>query len=1597
MKKPVQKIAFLATILAVLVITFTVGMIAYGNRQVDIETVTVKINYYYFDEEKPGNKGTRPYPAFEAYMPKNAEPMVRRCPTVRGFTAQDVHQQAVVNVTITFEESYEVDVFYVPDQVDYSIRLMLQNLEGTDYDLVSVLRDKGDTGTIPKEFDDTYVFPEDYDGDPTLRGKTLASAVYGYTLMYHQPDVIAADGSTEFECYYDRNYYHVDFVLGDGGQGTAPIYAPFEYPLSAEKPTRAGFVFKGWAIQKEDPDYVYTEADVVTLPRTITQDITYVAVWQRPEPIRYHVVYRNADLPTASGDTKYSYWGKRTLMIDPSESLSLSLDDIIARYKDKYDELDEVNESTGKNELIDFPYFAFDEAMTKAKNKDVITVNGDGSTVITLYYARRNYELKFVYARQPLGERDYVNTDNAALDNSEGYILLNLKHSLALTDQAGSHSNATGLKLGTPNENAVRWFFEPVPNKTDRFYVYCLKNNGTRQYLTIANNAASLGTQKTEIIVDRKAHNNGYWTLSVPYNSEKNIYLNDKKDAGKIVAGSMYHPTDEANSGNVSSQWVITVSVEKQDRPGAIEITNSTSNGHDPGTPGSSYNVWWGVKVKDLPTVVLPSSDYFSPGVTICTKTETKVFYDIPYIYYYISLTAPYDADIESAWPADVFTSCCYRLADNGEYRFGSWGTQENSLYRIKYKSSDHSNIVGPYPTMASELTCKDQADSPVAQTLYAWWGDMSTPSSGSYAAISDHRLNIYLENIDDDNYTLFDPPDGRYTFQCAHNSNTTIYPFAYKGFLVWPQEDVGVLSRTHREGTDGIFYTTFHYTRKRSALLLENYNSNYKTYTSVKYGASIKSLEPAAPPCPEGLNSRYYTFHGWYTSNLFLPAEKVDWDTFTMPDHDEVLYAYWQPNTYTINYYNDESAYQNNQPFIYSGVHSYGSYLPADELSYVDEQLNAPSYTLSDGTIERAVKVGWYYYDEAGELHAFDPDTMTVIGHLDLFMKWSTTVPAFYRVHYYLEGTTRKVGSDTNGFSFVGLTKTFQAKVEKQLDPDYRTGYFPYVKSTSLLLKSDMTQNEAIFYYAHLGEVPYRVRYVELNEDGTEGEVLHPDKLVLDNQKAVVTEKHIPIEDYVPTAYYLTHIITVPDAEKLDADGVSADNVLTFYYRHDDANLPYRVQYMVEDEKGVEEKTLTINGEEHTYTFKTVNFIDGIGFRGENETVEVTEYDGYEFIGWDEIIYFGDREEESSMPSDFKPCFEAEKPETLQFCLDCSHQDIFSKEVHLHYIKKTYPVKVSYSIASDNPSEITHWYNVMRQKYPDLQPELSTAVTQDGVCKTLYRIEEHLKFGDSYTATAEELDRYRLSGSNEQTIVVANDEVFAKNKISFIYTNIDQIMFYYKAIIPNGAETMEASTELGLLNINEECVVQGELPQIPVTALLYPNERVELTDAVSVPPYRFVGWFEDRECTIPVAEQHPAFLSDGGLTILPTITPTVDHTFYAKYDCLYGDLTVTTEDCLTEHDVNRSQCFIYRIQGTDTANQWVNLRIVIQGNGSQCIKRLPVGHYTVTQTNWSWRYTSDQSDNKTTVLVLEEPPAEAIFHQSMTNPKWLDGNALAP
>lgn len=273
-------------------------------------------------------------------------------------------------------------------------------------------------------------------------------------------------------------------------------------------------------------------------------------------------------------------------------------------------------------------------------------------------------------------------------------------------------------------------------------------------------------------------------------------------------------------------------------------------------------------------------------------------------------------------------------------------------------------------------------------------------------------------------------------------------------------------------------------------------------------------------PEYPSGLEENAYTFDGWYTDPGCTVA--VDWDNATMPYNNTILYAKWAPKTHTVKTFINEEAMNNNQQL--GGTQT------------VAHRAQATEPTLSETGLQF---VSWFYKDENGVEHAFN-FSMAVTRDLNLYAKWSSTILKTYTVHYVLasDGVT-KIADDTTGSALVGNTKTFYAKGDTDLYPDYREGYYPDAVSKSLTVSADGT-NEITFYYTAAEAVPYTVRYL----DKATGNPVHEAKLVSDNRKAVVTEKALTISGYVADEYQKTLVVTI-----------NGENVITFWYTRDEAH----------------------------------------------------------------------------------------------------------------------------------------------------------------------------------------------------------------------------------------------------------------------------------------------------------------------------------------------------------------------------------------------------------------------------------------------------------
>ena len=254
-------------------------------------------------------------------------------PTVVGYAPD----QPVVHVDSSVATTYTVN--YRPAEVNFTVEHYQQNVDNDDYKLVDTETKQG--------------YTESPVGDGLAKNTKKDTNYSGfYSLLYDTTTKIAADGSTVVKVYYDRYYYLMNFNL-DGGYGVEPIYARYGATINVGNPTKPGYSFDKW-----EP----------TLPATMpAENTTHKATWNAGTT-SYTVVYwyENAN------DNGYSYVADQK--IDAAPGISVSSD----TYKDA---------SFNNKDAKHFTY--------NASKAETVTVAGDGSTILNVYFTRNIYTLTF--------------------------------------------------------------------------------------------------------------------------------------------------------------------------------------------------------------------------------------------------------------------------------------------------------------------------------------------------------------------------------------------------------------------------------------------------------------------------------------------------------------------------------------------------------------------------------------------------------------------------------------------------------------------------------------------------------------------------------------------------------------------------------------------------------------------------------------------------------------------------------------------------------------------------------------------------------------------------------------------------------------------------------------------------------------------------------------------------------------------------------------------------------------------------------------------------------------------------------------------------
>ena len=333
-------------------------------------TVTV---YFMAGEGTTGLLGKLPSPISSTYgKGTTINSVAFDIPVITGYSAyigEDTEASTKVVVpdgtVITSDIVYYV--YYKPTQTTYTVKHYQQNAYDDSYTLV-----EGDTKT--------------YTGITEQMTSSVANEYEGFYNLVFVQAVIAGDGSTVIEVYYNRYYYLMKFNL-DGGYGVDPIYARQGSAIKVNTPVKPGYAFAGWYLDS-DP-----EKEIVDLPDVMpSYSSGYVATWSVSEA-SYTIAYW---IQNPNNATQYDYVYSLSNAGFSGDAIDWTLYKTISE--------DKVYDATNDSSL--YRYITLNEEKSVESNAD-LTIAGDGSSVVNVYYDRKGYTLRFYYAMSS-GNKYYV-------------------------------------------------------------------------------------------------------------------------------------------------------------------------------------------------------------------------------------------------------------------------------------------------------------------------------------------------------------------------------------------------------------------------------------------------------------------------------------------------------------------------------------------------------------------------------------------------------------------------------------------------------------------------------------------------------------------------------------------------------------------------------------------------------------------------------------------------------------------------------------------------------------------------------------------------------------------------------------------------------------------------------------------------------------------------------------------------------------------------------------------------------------------------------------------------------------------------------------
>lgn len=1220
-------------------------------------------------------------------------------------------------------EDVEIKVYYKPIEVNFVVRYYFQNINDDLYteNVRLYHTGKAETGTI---IEDSYL--RDHAGDTS-----------GFEKMYHIPETVAADGSTVFECYYDRNYYLVQFEL-DGGYGVDPIYARYGTPFIVNEPVKHGYQFVGWdRLYDTDGDGIPDTGDdkADSLDTVIgTENMMYKALWESVKTT-YTVAYWSEN---DSGERQYL--GAIRVPAISGDKVSGS-DNLADQYKNIF-RFEEHIHSDEAGCYGNCPFCNHQHDTTCYTAQTLPLAEGQQGDTLTAY---RNLI-------QQLSEPRDGNIYKYGYRSGWWTTYYNFFYFGKTWYYLGTGTTYRGISYDGSLNNPSSGSFTTAP-----------ANTGSGCVLTSHTHTAEC------LSCTKFAH-----THTEKCNPNPRYYVFDRADQDVIVEGdgsstvNIYYKPKEytlrffyarsSGSGNNVKYEVVGNSTYGFGGLGAGN-PESLSVGE---LLGNVPDGNWG-KVAALPTFYPNSND-----TKVDINNYTLHSYESAnsgYTYYYFEFKARYGDDISAKWPVGILAPVAIaevHSSQPADYQYkNAYFSAWNGEYKIKYTQehfdkatspyqSDNQTIKGRYMLLDENLLYDSKfEDSNVVNFLGFW----ENGANVNWSIPKLFRYHLMLESPDgtitNENY-----PDMKFeefqvfrTFDdsdLANQTATSITGFDSIG-RTEKTIDGGFYSEIGKETIKNAYEVYFWYERKDYTLTYFNYENVLNT-VSVPYDTLFTEEQFYKEPerYPPSLEPDAYKFVGWYTSPMRIYP--IEFNKAKMPGEDVVWYAKWVSIKHTVNFFNtydDMLAYESGD----NAAVPYKTFSNVDHRTIVGS-VDSPT-RVGDGNVN-LIFSGWFYM-ENGEKKAFSPLNMPISRDINIFADWSSSSPQPYRLQYVLlNNPAEKVADDTTGFAYAGSTRTFTAKAGNpyhQLYDQYNSGYFSTVASHSITMQYEEDKdhpqvNVSTFYYVSATNIKYTVRYVNRETNTV------MDEITRTTNDAVVTERFRAYEEMVPDAFYKRLVLSVEYDEVTGEYVGSKDNVITFYYTPNPLSAYYAVHFMLEkpDASEADKQNFAIDGS-GGYAESGAH-VEGIGDISSSVSVIPQEFVGFSLIP-DRAVSVSDGEKRNSAYND------RENQYTITVTKSGTELYIFYKRLDYEYTVHYYRYNTTEKLSDDKQST---------------RP-----------------------YGSSVTETAQNIPGYTCVSEQKQTISIRNAS--EQNVIIFYYAPIQYVAEY--VAVPNDGGRLSNTIEV--------------------------------------------------------------------------------------------------------------------------------------------------------------------------------------------------------